>query len=161
MSFWAKNELPGFLQGSIPGESGSHLRASRYTPFGAFAETGGPIGTFGNAFIPQFSSLIDNAKGTDWTGKKLPDQTPTGIAQAMGVTFLGQFVPFFGPTRDIATSKEKELGMALRRRFDPTFFTQNKSSSGSGSNSLKIDNQGLTIGNQGLKIAPSDLKIGK
>jgi hypothetical protein len=132
LSFWAKNELPGFLQGSIPGEGGSHLRASRYTPFGAFAETGGPIGTFGNAFIPQFSSLIDNAGGKDWTGKKLPDQTPTGIAQAMGVTFLGQFVPFFGPTRDIATSKEKELGMALRRRLDPTYFTRNLSSGSSG-----------------------------
>ena len=154
LSYWAKNALPGFLQGSIPGEGGSHLRASRYTPFGAFNETGGPIGTFGQAFIPQFSSLIDNAKGTDWTGKKLPDQTPTGIAQAMGVTFLGQFVPFFGPTRDVATSKEKELGMALRRRFDPTYFIRGRPSGGSGGNGLKI-------GNQDLKIAPGDLKIGK
>lgn len=135
LSFSAKNAVPGFLQGSIPGEGGSHLRASRYTPFGAFAETGGPIGTFGNAFIPQFSSLIANSEGKDWTGKKLPDQTPPGIAQAMGVTFLGQFVPFFGPVKDVDTSKEKTLGMALRRRFDPTYFTQGKPSGSSGGSS--------------------------
>lgn len=133
LGFWAKNALPGFLQGSIPGEGGSHLRAARYTPFGSFTEIGGPITSFGNAFIPQFSSLIANAEGKDWTGKELPDQTPTGIAQSMGVTFAGQFIPFFGPVKDIATSDEKSLGMAVRKRLDPTYFVRNKSGKSSSS----------------------------
>ncbi len=63
------DDLPGWLQGSIPMEGGKHQRVIRYTPFGFFTEAGANAS---NLVLPQFSGVKNAlAYGMDWKGQKV------------------------------------------------------------------------------------------
>lgn len=101
-----KGAAPGWLQGSIPGADGSHLRISRYTPFGAFDEGGSIAGTLASNLLPQgmsiYRALVD---GTDWKGKNLVKngEAPPGVRIAAATdAFLGSVIPLYSQTKKTA-----------------------------------------------------------
>lgn len=110
LDLFMKGALPGFLQGSIPTGGGGHQRFPfRYTPFGAF---GDPLGTVGSAVLPQFSGVLAAFEGQDWKGAKLRkedgSEADTGDkAKAAAVSFIDATVPIVGQAKRIS---EKGLG---------------------------------------------------
>lgn len=123
LSFFVEDALPGFLQGSIPGKEGSHLRIARYTPFGAFADGGSIMSTFGNQFIPQFMGVIEATQGRDWTGAKLDDDSIMGRLEAATLQLFGATIPFFSLVESVKKSDETTIPKRLRARLDPFKFT--------------------------------------
>lgn len=101
-----KGAAPAWLQGSIPGSDGAHLRISRYTPFGAFDEGGSAAGTLASNLLPQgmaiYRALVD---GTDWKGKNLVDagEAPPDVRIAAATdAFLGSVIPLYAQTQKTA-----------------------------------------------------------
>lgn len=74
--FMGEGALPGFLQGSIPMSGGRHFRASRFTPFGAFAS---PSETAAGQVLPLWGGVLAAlARGEDWKGKEFKVKNPDG-----------------------------------------------------------------------------------
>jgi len=125
LSLFAEKALPGFLQGSIPGGDGSHLRVSRYTPFGAFTDNSSAAGTLANNLLPQYMGIYEAlANGQDWKGKKIQGGLEARGAEA-GKQFLGGAIPFFSPLTNIAAN-EGDAKAKVRKQIDPFMFTQPK-----------------------------------
>jgi hypothetical protein len=105
LDLFIKGALPGFLQGSLPLSGGRHQRFPfRYTPFGAF---GDPLGTVGNAVLPQFSGVLAAFKGEDWKGAKLrkPNGEPADqidLAKAAAAAFVDATVPIVGQAKRVS-----------------------------------------------------------
>lgn len=105
------DDVPAWLVGAIPLAGGRHLRAARYTPFGAF---GDPAGTIGSAVLPQFSGVLAALRGEDWKGKKLYDKNhkPIGDAEKAKVaaaSFLEATVPIYGKIKQVAEKGPSSL----------------------------------------------------
>jgi hypothetical protein len=67
----AKGQVPGWLQGSIPGKHGEHFRApTKFTPFSLASDPGGTIAQQVN---PQFNGILNALGGKDWKGDDLKD----------------------------------------------------------------------------------------
>lgn len=82
---------PSYLQGGVPGKNGSVLRASHYTPMGIFEQ--GLTG-IGDLFIPQFSTILQNAGGKDWKGDKLANDGDAIKVLAALTSMVEQTVPY-------------------------------------------------------------------
>lgn len=131
LSLFAEDAMPGFLQGSIPGEGGSHLRVSRYTPFGAFTDNSGAAGTVANSLLPQYMGVYDAlAKGQDWKGKKIQGGMEDRFLEA-GQQFAGGLIPFLSPITNIKKN-EGDTKTKIRKQVDPFMFTQPKKKKSSG-----------------------------
>lgn len=127
---FVKGALPPFLQGSIPGKNGSHLRISRYTPFGI---AGSPSENIGQVLLPQVMSAIEASQGKDWKGNDLPTEgTPNqeagrwlAIAQAAiegSVPAVSIAHNLSGLPANVGGKPTKPL--QVRKQFDPFMFTQ-------------------------------------
>lgn len=124
LDLFMKEAVPSFLQGSIPGKDGSHLRLSRYTPFGAFADPGA---TFGDAVLPQFSGVLAALKdGEDWKGDKLQvDGRDANVLERIGFAaqyFVEATIPALNQGLTIAQG-EGPLTDRLRKQYDPLRYT--------------------------------------
>lgn len=127
---------PDYLQGSIPGKAGSNLRVSRYTPFGIFAQEGGPLNGFMNAILPQAQGVMQNAAGLDWKGSKLNRAgTPQlGRLLASAVSVIENMVPFASqavtvtgahlPNEAEGAQKPPTVAGRLRKAYDPGMYAQ-------------------------------------
>lgn len=108
LGMFVDNHVPGFLQGSVPGKGGSHLRLSRYTPFGAFADDGSYLGTLANALLPQAMSIyMPLAHGEDWKGTRLP--TIEQQYKAAGDAFLSAIIPAYGQAKRVSKKGPQAL----------------------------------------------------
>jgi hypothetical protein len=130
-------QLPGWLQGSIPGKAGSHLRLSRYTPFGLVENDTGPLETFAGALLPQFQEIVQNFGGKDWQGKPLSKNPSTARAlMASVVSFIEGQVPITSQAAAVAglslpndragAQRSTGGGTRAREQFDPLRFTPAK-----------------------------------
>lgn len=93
--FSSKRSAPGWLLGSIPGKGDSHLRLSRYTPFGLLDNEGAPIiGQLEGLLLPQLNEMNLNANGKDWMDKPLSDN-PSGARDTIAAvaSFIEGQVP--------------------------------------------------------------------
>jgi hypothetical protein len=104
LSLFAQSPAPAFMQGSIPTGKGL-LRASQYSPFGAFTDL---PGNAANLVLPQFTSALGNVGGLNWKGQQIKDangQTiKAGDPRLAGValnTIAESFVPFLRHTRQV------------------------------------------------------------
>lgn len=103
LDLFSEGRLPGFLQGSFPIEGG-HIRASRYSPTGAFTDLGD---TLASAVLPQASGVLAALKGEDWKGKELRDDNGQpvdflGRAKAAAGSFLESTVPILAQAKRVA-----------------------------------------------------------
>jgi hypothetical protein len=127
-----KGAVPGWLRGSIPGAKGSHLRLSKYTPFGLLSSEGGAGGTVAGALLPQIMSVYNNLQGTDWKGSKLGG----GEAQnylAAALSLLENTIPAANieaelsgkhlPNEAKGAKHPKSLAARARKQFDPFMVT--------------------------------------
>lgn len=141
----------GWLQGSVPGADGSHLRLGRYIPFGLGNDDTPFLGPYADAILPQMSGVIAAVKGEDFTGTKLTGAH--GLSPSLGreaaaaaasigkgvVPLATQILTLAGVhTPDNADSRKVKPSVRARARgqFDPFMFTPGSgaavSSSGSG-----------------------------
>jgi hypothetical protein len=91
----ADAHTPGYLQGSVPSKKkGELLRLGHYIPSGVFQSETGLFGTLADAVIPQYASMIDNLKGTDWKGDKLAYNGQAVPFIAAVVSAIEQQIPF-------------------------------------------------------------------
>lgn len=147
LDFWGKTtgQKPGWLMGSIPGQGGSSLRLSRYTPFGLMDSEGAPIvGQISGLVLPQFSEAMKNAAGKDWMDKPL-SSNPSGARDALAA--VASIIEGQVPAASLATSIagvrlpnqrdsqqiEPSLKVRARKQLDPFAYTQSKVSSSSSS----------------------------
>jgi hypothetical protein len=127
---------PGWLQGSIPGKDGSHLRIGRYVPFGLANDDLPILGPYASAILPQASGILAAAKGEDWTGRSLTKGTDPSAARkvaAGGSAFLRGIVPLASQllavggvrTPDMADGAKikPKVKARLRAQFDPFMYT--------------------------------------
>jgi hypothetical protein len=130
-------QLPGWLQGSIPGKAGSHLRLSRYTPFGLVENDTGPLETFAGALLPQAQEIIQNFGGKDWQGKDLSKNPSFArAAMAAAVSFIEGQVPATSQLASVAglslpndrdgAQRSSGGGTRVREQFDPLRYTPAK-----------------------------------
>lgn len=89
--------LPDFLQGSIPSGGGSHIRASRYVPFGL---VGGGVESLADLVLPQGSGVLAAFKGEDWKGTPLNGFHGAAASQAQRVeaavsSLFGGLIPAY------------------------------------------------------------------
>jgi hypothetical protein len=113
-------QAPVWLQGSIPGKNGSHLRASRYTPFGLVP--GGLEGLSG-LLLPQLRDVMNAFEGQKWNGQKIRgpgggDATQAQRAAAAATALIETTIP--GLSLGEAASKG-DLGKRV-----PFRYTQSK-----------------------------------
>lgn len=131
-------QVPGWLQGSIPGKDGSHLRVSRYTPFGLLEQEGGtPLSGLQSLVLPQLSEITANLTGKDWQGKELA-RNPAGARNivAAAASFLEGQVPLASQAAHVTGARLPNMrdtqkataGVAVRARetFDPFKYTPGK-----------------------------------
>jgi hypothetical protein len=116
LDLWMEGSVPGWLQGSIPTKGGGKVRASRFTPFGAFGDIGGTIS--GN-FAPLLMSPVMALKGLDWNGRRLNHGGPEGEQQVNNaLTAAGSFLDSTIPV--IAQAKRvHEKGINALNPFAP------------------------------------------
>jgi hypothetical protein len=131
-------QLPPFLQGSIPGAHASHLRLSRYTPFGVLENEGNnPFGGLGDLVLPQFSEILKNVGGKDWKNTNLTKNKDGARAMAAGiVSFIEGQIPLLSQgaaiagvrTPNIADTTKISPGVGNRavEQFYPLHFTPAK-----------------------------------
>lgn len=112
---WMQGAAPAWLQGSIPEGGNAKLRASRFTPFGAFDTEGYLAGTYASSVLPQFQGLLNNLQGKDWKGDKLKGQS---IPLAAAVTVLEASVPAAGQAMRIHANPGN-VGQKVRKELDP------------------------------------------
>lgn len=127
-----KGALPGWLRGSIPGKKGSHLRVSRYTPFGLLSSEGGAGGTVASALLPQIMSVYENLGGKDWKGAQLGKGEANNYLAA-AVSLIENTVPGANieaqlsgkhlPNEAEHAKHPKSLAERARRQFDPFMYT--------------------------------------
>jgi hypothetical protein len=128
-------QLPPWLQGSIPGKGGSHLRVSRYTPFGLLANDGGtPLGGLESLLLPQLSEITKNLSGTDWTGKKSRQDGDSGWRDilAAAASFVEGQIPLASQAANIAGKKlpnvadstKVKKGVKVRARSTDPFMSE-------------------------------------
>jgi hypothetical protein len=100
------DELPNWLQGTIPVSGGRKLPFTRYTPFGAFNDLGE---SFAGSLLPQFEGVRDMLVfGRDWKGKQLYDKNGKKIGgQERALRALQVFgeatVPVYGKIKSVLT----------------------------------------------------------
>lgn len=135
LDFFASGAAPGWLQGSIPGKGGSHLRVSRYTPFGLGANEGGPLGGLPSLLLPQFSESLQNFAGRNWQYKQLSKtgNHPGRNAIAGVVSFLEGQIPAASQVTNLtgvrlpnmadSTKIKPDVGTRARSQFDPFMYT--------------------------------------
>lgn len=117
----ASDRLPYFLQGTIPGKDGSHLRGpTRYTPAGFWAN---PLETMAGNVLPGASGVLAAFGGQDWTGRPLKDDSIGGRAKAAIGQLAGGFVPGEAQVSTVLSDKEGPLH-GLRKLGDPFMWTQ-------------------------------------
>lgn len=125
-----KGALPAFLQGSIPGKNGSHLRVSRYTPFGIASS---PSENLANTILPQAMTIIQAANGKDWKGNDLPTKgTPMeeqGHWLAMAQALIEGSIPAVAIAHNLSGLPDNLGGksnkaLQVRKQFDPFMYTQ-------------------------------------
>ena len=118
--FGSPNQLPDFLQGSIPGKGGSHLRASRYVPFGV---VGGGVEGLADLVMPQWRDVQNAFHGQDWLGRSIggfgKDATQAQRVAAAATALIESAVP------GLSVSQAAQGG-SLRKKLDPFAFTQQK-----------------------------------
>jgi hypothetical protein len=119
--------VPGFLMGSIPGKGDSHLRISRYTPFGLMDD---PTGNVAGLVLPQLSGALQNLQGKDWRGRDLkgPDGgAPTDIQKALAAaqTLIESSIPAVAQA-DRVSHNPGNLGQKLNKEFNPFVYTKGK-----------------------------------
>lgn len=153
-------QVPPWLMGSIPGEGGSHLRLSRYTPFGLLAQEGEtPIAGLEGLLLPQLSEITANLAGKDWQDKPL-SENPSGARDVLAAvaSFLEGQVPLAAQVahvtgarlpnvRDTAKISPK-LSTRAREQFDPFRYTPGRKSSGGGGG-RKLKAPGFDFGGGG------------
>jgi hypothetical protein len=127
----------GWLQGSIPGKDGSHLRVGRYVPFGLADDDVPILGPYAEAILPQAMGIVTAVKeGEDFTGRSLTDgsEPSAGRKVAAGASlFLRGIVPLASQvlavggvrTPDMADSAKikPKVKARLRAQFDPFMYT--------------------------------------
>jgi hypothetical protein len=173
-----EGQLPPWLQGSIPGKGGSHLRVSRYTPFGLLANEGGtPLGGLESLLLPQLSDITKNLSGKDWTGKKdLSEHGESGARDvlAAAASFIEGQIPLAAQAANVAgvklpnvadsTKTKKGVKVRLRSTFDPFMYTQSKpgtgGTAGGGLSQKDVDELTKGLGDAGLSQAEIDALIG-
>lgn len=134
--------LPLWLQGSIPGDDGSHLRVSRYTPFGVTSSEGGILGGLADSVLPQFSGMLQNAGGKDWKGTDLVANGESPLlrnAEAVVASFITTGIPILGQAARVTGTKlpndadslkvEPSGTIRARKAFDPFMYTPGKPAS--------------------------------
>ena len=105
------DDLPDWLQGSIPMSGGRNLRLIRYTPFGFFTEAGANAS---NLVLPQFSGVRNALSyGMDWKGQKVyKDGKPLdsgGRALLALQSFSEATIPLFGKVKQTMTKGPSSL----------------------------------------------------
>jgi hypothetical protein len=120
LDLWIKGAVPGFLQGSIPSGEG-FIRASRFTPFGAFGDLGD---TAASQVNPLLSGPLMALKGLTWNGSRI--QAESGIEgdkQAKSALIaLGEFIDATIPI----VSQAKRYGDRGVQAFNPLAPTSPK-----------------------------------
>lgn len=119
-------QVPGFLQGTIPGGDGSYLRAfTRYTPAGFWSD---PLASAGGAIMPQLNGVEAAFAGTDWKGTPLKDKSTLGRLDEAFKEAAAEIVPGLGQYQQIGTGKGT-TEQRLRKFVDPFMFTKSNASS--------------------------------
>ena len=138
LDLFMKGGLPDWLQGSIPLPGGGHVRPGRYTPLGAFSD---PLDTAAGLVLPGADGILMAGKGLDWTGNRLPDQSPAGKGKAAVEAFMGGSIPFLslgqriaakGPEAAIVDATLTKVPPAKKKATRRTSSSKSGSGSGAG-----------------------------
>jgi hypothetical protein len=144
-AFSTEDQLPGFLQGSIPGKDGSHLLIGKYLPFGVAADDAWIFGSGASLILPQYMGPLAafSDEGRDWTGKPLVEggRAPLSRRSAAAVSsiLLGivpaaqQVATLAGvhtPDQADSTEPERSLTRRVRKVADPLMYTKGRTSDG-------------------------------
>ena len=125
---------PGFLLGGAPaGSEGAIVRVGRYTP----ALPADPAQAVADLFFPQFAAPVENLKGLDWKGQRLPGGVVRHIGEA-AKSAAEAHVPGAG---QVGRALEREGSVAHRLRLEVDPFAATGKAPGAGS----VKRRGLTL----------------
>jgi hypothetical protein len=108
---------PGFLLGGYPTSGGGIVRYGRYTP----AVPSDPAQAAADLFFPQFTAPLENLKGLDWKGQRLPGGVVRHVGEA-AKSAAEAHVPGAGQVGR-ALERKGSARRRLRAEIDPFMAT--------------------------------------